>query len=390
VKINILLSAILVTALLAGCKKDHNRKPDKQEVIEPVNDPLLFGKTRVTDAYYVETTWQGKKRDTSLVSYRHKGLIVSGFYQRSVVSPGGVGHGIDFYGNEAAEGNGSRVCQFLATSVPFIASTGRTVDPSYVEWAQGNTSYNGDTYIVAMGGYPGRRASSYYYRIDGQTRKPTFHPLAQTPNGNGYAWFCGTSKGLIVSNSLSPDNKKTYLSVFREDTWIQDYQLDAQGYINIDIKNVFAKDDDHLIVTVTGYKQGASVSGLFYFTINLLDHTIKRYQSELPEVGFYINKGAYAKNTVYLPYYEYNTNKCAYVTLKIDQNSGKLVTKKFDLPVKPGITYGSATVVATNGNNVYVAGEQGGLACFWKNDKLMEIENKEATRSFMTDIAVFD
>ncbi len=110
----------------------------------------------------------------------------------------------------------------------------------------------------------------------------------------------------------------------------------------------------------------------------------------MPEANFHINKGAYVNNTVYLPYYENGSNKCAYVTLKLDPNTGKLVTNKFDLPTKAGVPYGSATLIGTEGNNVYVAGEQGGLACYWRNDKLIDIENKETTSSVITAISVYD
>lgn len=387
-KITILLFA--ASCLLTACKKDKDKKPSQQEVIEPVNDPMLFGQTQVTDSYYVVTKWQAGTRDTSIVSYRHSGLIVTGFYERTVVSPGGIARGIDFYGNEVKDGKGSRLCQFLQVSKPFAESTGRDLDPRYVEWSQGSTTYNGDTYIIALGTVPGQRARSYYYKVSGADGKPTYHPLAQTPNGNGYAWYCGTSKGLFVSKSLSPDTKTTFLEVFREDRWIQDYKLQIPGYIYIDVENVFAKDEDNLIAIVACKKEGTPVTGLFYFVINTVSHTVTRYQAELPEVNFHINQGAYAKNTVYLPYYENSSNKCAYVTLKINSNTGKLETEKFDLPVKSGVTYGSATMLNTKGNNVYISGEQGGLACYWKNQKMEKLENKEARRSFITKIAVFD
>ncbi|KAA8484063.1 hypothetical protein F1649_06880 [Arcticibacter tournemirensis] len=382
----IIIAAVMVSA---GCKKNNNNEPSKQEELEPVNDPLLFGLTRVGDNY-VPTEWQGKRRDTSIVSYKHKSLVVTGFYERSIVTPNGVGKGIEYYGNEVTDGKGSRLCQFLEKSTPFSESAGRKLDPSYVEWSQGCTSYNGSTYIIAIGRMPGQRVNSYYYKIDGQTRKITSHPLAPTPNGNGYAWHCGTSKGLIVSKSLSPDTKKTFLEVFREDNWIQDYKLEVPGHIYIDVENLFAKDDNHLIAIVACKRAGTPITGLFYFTINLTDHTVKLYQAEMPEANFHINKGAYVNNTVYLPYYENGSNKCAYVTLKLDPNTGKLVTNKFDLPTKAGVPYGSATLIGTEGNNVYVAGEQGGLACYWRNDKLIDIENKETTSSVITAISVYD
>lgn len=386
----IILLLLLASSLLAACKKNSDKEPSTQDIIEPVNDPLLFGQTRVTDSYYVTTRWQGAIRDTSLVAYKHSNLIVTGFYERAVVSPGGVARGIDFYGNEVANGKGSRLCQFLQVSTPFAETTGRELDPRYVEWSQGSTTYNGDTYIIALGTVPGQRARSYYYKVSGADGKPTFHPLAQTPNGNGYAWYCGTSKGLIVSKSLSPDTKVTFLEVFREDKWVQDYKLQIPGYIYIDVENVFAQDDNNLIAVVACKKEGTPITGLFYFNINLVSHTVTKYQAELPEANFHINQGAYAKNTVYLPYYENGSNKCAYLTLKINPNTGRLETEKFDLPVKSGVTYGSATLLNTKGNNVYIAGEQGGLACYWRNQKLEKVENKEATSSFISKIGVFD
>jgi hypothetical protein len=384
---------ILFLALFCGlfaCKKDSGKTPDPIDEISTEKHPLLFGETRVTDAYYVTTAWQGTTRDTSIVAYKHKNLIVTGFYERPVVSPEGIARGIAYYGNEVIAGRGSRLCQFLEVSKPFAETTGRELDPRYVEWSQGSTSYNGDTYIIALGTVPGQRARSYYYKVSNANGKPTFHPLAQTPNGNGYAWYCGTGKGLIVTKTISPDNKVTFLETFREDNWIQDYKLEVPGYIYIDVKNVFAADDDHLIVIVECKKEGTPITGLYYFEINLLNHTVKKHRAELPEVNFHINRGAYAKNAVYLPYYENGTNRCAYVTLKMNQNSGKLEARKFDLPAKPGANYGSATLVGTNGHHVYIAGEQAGLACYWKNQKLEMIENKEATRSHITKMAVFD
>ncbi|RVU02970.1 hypothetical protein EOD41_03280 [Mucilaginibacter limnophilus] len=390
-KIQILFILALATALQTACKKEKAGEPDSQVNPGPVNDPLLFGQTwQKSTSPGVATVWSGKNRDTTIVGYKHSGLIVTGFYERAVISPNGIAKGIDFYGNEVANGNNSRLCQFLQVSTPFATTTGRELNPSYIEWSQGSTTYNDNTYIIALGTYKGQRASSYYYKVSGTDGKPTFHPLAQTPNGNGYAWYCGTEKGLLVSNSLSPDTKKTFLSIYRETQWLQDYKLEAPGYIYIDVENVFAKDAEHLIVIVDAKKEGTPITGLFYFTINLIDHTIKRYQADLPEVNYHINEGAYAKNTVYLPYYENSSNKCAYVTVRLDDKLDKLITEKVDLPVKAGINYGSATLVATKGNAVYTAGEQSGKACYWRNDKLIEIENKDANASVITKIAVFD
>lgn len=381
---------IITVLMIAGCKKDQSGKPDEQEVVAPVTDPLLFGKLWTPDSYGVTTVWSGKTRDTTIVSYKHSNLIVTGFYERTVISPGGIARGIDYYGNEVTDDHASRLCQFLQQSKPFAESTGRELDARYVEWAQGSTTYNGDTYIVALGGVPGQRAKSYYYKVNGADSKPTYHPLAQTPNGNGYAWYCGTAKGLIVSKSLSPETKTTFLQVFREDQWIQDYKLEMPGYIYIDVENVFAKDDDNLIVIVACKKEGTPITGLFYVTINMVNHTIKKYQANMPEVNFHINEGAYAKNTVYLPYYENGTNKCAYITLKFDDFTNKVTVKKFDLPGKANEPYGLATLVATRGNNVYIGGYQGSLACYWRNNKLIEIDNTGATQSAITKISVFD
>jgi hypothetical protein len=381
---------IAATTMLAGCKKDSRKGPVIPDVVKPITTPLLFGQTRVTDSYYVTTTWEGNTRDTTIVHYKHKNMLITGFYERYVVSPNGIAKGIEYYGNEVVDGKGSRLYQFLQTSKPFTESTGRDVEPRYVEWAQGSIRYNGDNYIIALGGVPGQRAKSYYYKVDGQDGKPSFHPLAQTPNGSGYGLYCGTSKGLLVSKTLSTETKTTFLEVFREDTWIQDYKLQMPGYIYIDVQNIFAKDDDNLIVIVSAKKEGTPITGLFYVTINLVNHTVKTYQADLPEANFHINEGAYAKSTVYLPYYENGTNKCAYITLKMEPNTTKLKTEKIDLPVKNGVTYGSATLLSTNGNNVYVAGEQGGLACYWRNNKLVDINNKDATRSFITKMSIFD
>ncbi|MFD0792709.1 hypothetical protein ACFQZX_03715 [Mucilaginibacter litoreus] len=383
---------IAASAAFWGCKKDSpNKGTQDPDVLKPTTDPLLFGQTWVTDnSYGIVTAWQGKTRDTSIVSYRHSGMVVTGLYETSVISPNGAAHGIVYFGNEVIGNKGSRICQFLQTSTSLAEATGRTLDPQYIEWTQGSTTYNGDTYIIAVGSYPGQRASSYFYKIEGATGKQTFHPLAQTPNGNGYGWYCGTSKGLIVAKTISMDNKATFVEVFREANWIQDYKLQVPGHIYIDVENIFAKDDDHLIVIVDCKREGTPITDLYYFTIDLINHAVKMYKADMPEKNFHINKGAYASNTVYLPYFENSDNKCAYITLKLDNNTGKLVTKKIDLQVKSGVTYGSATVVATNGGNVYTSGEQGGLACYWRNDKLVEIENKNAKASVITDIKVFD
>ena len=380
---------LALSCSLLACEKNTNIT-DPIDVISPEKHPLLLGETRVSDSYYVRTTWQGTTRDTSIVAYKHGGLIVTGFYKRPVVSPEGIGYGITYYGNEVIGGKGSRLSQFLEVSKPFAETTGRELDPRYVEWSQGSTTYNGDTYIVALGSVPGQRAKSYYYKVSNANGNVSYHPLPQTPNGNGYAFYCGTSKGLIVSKTISFEDKVTFLETFREDKWIQDFKLEVPGYIYIDVENVFAADDDNLIAIVACKKQGTPITGLFYFEINLPAKTVKVHKADLPEVNFHINRGAFEKNKVYLPYYENGTNKCAYVTLKMNQNTGKLEAEKFDLPVKSGVTYGSATLLETNGNNVYIAGEQGGLACYWKNQKLEQVENKEATRSHILKMAVFD
>jgi len=383
------LLAVIVLSI-ASCKKDHQDTPDDQEVITPPKDPLLFGQIWTPNSNGVVTVWNGKTRDTNIVAYKHDGLIVTGFYEKSVVSPGGIAKGIVYYGNEVQDGKGSRLCQFLQQSTPFAESTGRQLDPRYVEWAQGSITYKGDTYIVALGGVPGQRAKSYYYKVEGNTEKQTYHPLAQTPNGNGYGRYCGTEKGLIVCKALSPETKTTFLQVFREDQLINEYKLEIPGYIYIDIENIFARDDDNLIVIIASKKEGTPITGLFYVAISLIDHTIKTYKAEMPEVNFHINEGTYVNRKVYLPYYENGVNKCAYVTLEFDDKTNKVISEKFDLPGKAGQPYGLATLVATNGNNVYVGGSQGSFACYWRNDKLIEIDNTGATQSAITKIAVFD
>ncbi|RYY37804.1 MAG: hypothetical protein EOP46_01380 [Sphingobacteriaceae bacterium] len=380
--------SFILLIVFAGCKKGGDPDEGTMPIIPLDERPILFGRTWSPN--HTIASWFANTRDTSLVSYKHKNLVVAGMIQQgNVTSPGGGAKNITYYGLESTETTHTRICLFLEKSTPIATLAGNELRADYSEGVQGKTTFNGDTYLIALGAYKGTRADSYYYKIPAMGGKPTYHKLPKTEYGNGYAWYCGTSKGLVVGKSELVNNKICFLSIYRDESWIDDFRLEVPGYQNLEPESLLMPNDHDMIAVVSANKIGAGINEVFYVTINIDTKAVKVYRPDIPAGGYHFGHSAYADGKVYVPAYENAINKCSYFVFTLHKAAEEVKFKKIDLEVKD-VPYGSAYRLKTRGTNVYVTGDQKGLACYWKNGKLIDIKNDDASQSIIDDIITFD
>lgn len=364
--------------ILAACKKKEIDPNDNNDATPNV-EVLGFASTQANNIGLV-TLWPANdKPKTNFIPNNHIGLMLYGIHY--LLSGGGQNK--VYFGTEIINGYSRIILNTYEGKKVLAEETGLDLMADRHENLYAfNKDLNGNLYLLSHCQVTGYRKVSYVYKISNLLE---IERIAM-PENISFAVF-NTANGLIALSSLHQPNH-IELTVGFENLTRKKINLDLTGYKDFEIKGAYQNQEAVILLIVKVVKKQTNEHFHFMFSLDITNNKIIRHLLKTNEQQYSLGKGLIEGNILLIPGSERNTNNSFYLRIDTQTDLTELNVTKVDLESDPQYPNAQAHFLQRLDGDIYIGGAQFGKACYWKNGKLVMLQDPEnVVRSYPIEIS---
>ena len=342
--------------------------------IRATADIYLFGKNGSPTFNYV--LWGEDVKFEKFVDYPLDAMAIEGLFIQGNRTNGE--RAVNFFGSHLVGPNKYRISYFSKNKYYHLSESLKVpISPNFTEGFIAYAFYQKSLYMLAHG--VGDGTMQYYYKI---TSSGDFSYHSLLPNID-YEFIAGSNAGAVL---CVPEVKllSSELMLYRDKNLIGSFDIADPAYSFITPLDMQMFDENTVFFTSSARRDVDGTLQYLYFTINLNSREIRLYPATDIPSGATIGNAVVDKGKVYLPVTDPVGKACYYLAVSFGA-SGAISTSK-NLLETPGTKDYHADQLFIGANDVYVQGGEGQVGCYWKNNKLVRLQQGGVGDTYLYDI----
>ncbi|TKC07469.1 hypothetical protein [Pedobacter frigoris] len=384
----ILIYTMLIALSLSSCKK--NPKPVDPETIPPIENGGGTGDGTETipataDIYLLGTKYVGYAGNYALWAER---TLKENFTDYSLEGSGLEGifiqensgtKTVHFFGSKLFTQTRSRITYFNKKNYATLADQlNLGLSSSFTEAFIAHTTFNKSAYLLAAATATDLADKRYYYKIN-RNGTPTVHHLL--PNKD-YKFIAASNAGVYLSHTYDARLFWTDIAMYRDNNSLGNYRLEIQDFSYINPMDMVMVNDHTAAFICSARYDPTGATEYLYVTVNI---NTKASQSQ--RLGFPSNFSMgtmLVKDNNVLLFGNVAGDKAAQY-YQLNGQGASFTLKKILLETNGTSSY-STNGIFDSGTNIFVSGTEGNTSVYWKDGKLVKLQNNSATSVIMHDI----